>query len=134
MLFLVESDVQKLRALYKAWLEEAFEYEKQGGGIVTSYYVVLSEVKRVKGKITKDTVKEWMQGLPLSIPYITYDIVQMSLPVLSSLPLVYDDVYEGLHIDNTYGTVLPCHVFTPDDSEEFDQFYWSCMTDLIFEG
>lgn len=137
MLFLTEQDVQKLRELYTLWLNEAFNYEKQEGGVVTSCSACLSEVKRVKGKISREAVNEWLKGLPLSVPFVTYNIVQMSLEVLSSLPMVLsqeEDYYAPIHIENPYGKVLLCHTFTEDDWEELDTFYWNCLTDIIFEG
>lgn len=136
MLFLTEQDVQKLRDLYKGWLEEAFNYEQQEGGVITSCSACLSEVKRVKGKISREAVNEWLKGLPLSVPFVTYNIVQMSLEVLSSLPMVlsYEECCENpLRIDNTYGRVLLCHQFSVDDYEEFDCFYWSMLTEIVFE-
>lgn len=137
MLFLTEKDVQTLTELYSRWLKEALSYERENGGCVTSFTRIIAEVKRVKGRISRETVKDWLKGLPLSVPFVTYDIVSMSLEVLSSLPLVLshtEDCDNPLHIDNTYGKVFLCHTFTQEDEQELDEFYWNCITDLIFEG
>lgn len=137
MLFLTEKDVQTLRQLYEGWLEDALSYEREGGGCVTSFTRIVSEVKRVEGKITRETVKDWLKGLPLSVPFVTADIVSMSLASLSSVPLVlsYEECCENpLHIDNTYGRVLLCHKFSQDDYEELDEFYWGLLTEIVLEG
>lgn len=137
MLFLTEQDLQKLQDLYKSWLNDALAYERCCKGSRTSCSAILSEVKEVKGKISRETVNAWLKGIPLSVPYVTYDIVSMSLSALSSLPLVLshaEDCDNPLHIDNTYGKALLCHTFTSDDYDEFDAFYWGLLTDLIFEG
>ena len=123
-----------MRELYSRWLKEAFDYERKEGGEITSCLAVLAEVRRVKGKTRPTDVKEWLRGLPLAIPYITYDIVSMSLEVLSSLPLLSSEDDSPVYIENSYGKVFLCHTFTREDNQELDEFYWNCITDLIFEG
>ena len=134
MLFLTEKDVQSLTELYSRWLKDAFDYERREGGEITSCLAVLAEVRRVKGKTRPMDVKEWLQGLPLAIPYITYEIVSLSLEVLSSLPLLSSEDDSYVYIENSYGKVFLCHTFTQEDNQELDEFYWNCITDLIFEG
>ena len=137
MLFLTEQDVQTLTELYSGWLKEAFDYERENGGCVTSFTRIIEDVKRVKGRISTETVKDWLKGLPLSVPFVTNHIVSMSLEALSSLPLVLshaEDCDNQLHIDNTYGKALLCHTFSQDDYDEFDAFYWLFLADIILEG
>ena len=133
MLFLTVQDVRTLTELYERWLKEAFDYEKKEGGEITSCLAILAEVRRVSGTISAPNVKEWLKGLSLAIPYTTSDIVSMSLEVLSSLPLISSEDDSPVYIENSYGKVLLCHTFTQEDEQELEEFYWNCITDLIFE-
>lgn len=136
MLCMERRDIEKLKELYRSWLKEAFEHETQSGGEVTSFDSLMHEVKRVKGDNSFSCVKEYLKGIYLSVPFITCDIVEMSMKVISSPILVRseEESYGPLHIEDTYGAVILCHPFCSDDWGEFDDLYWNILTECVLEG
>lgn len=83
------------------------------------------EAKRVKSYgniryITPSLITEWLQGLPVSTEYVTYDICVMILRFLN-----LDESYVGKLGDDASIYV--------ESQTDIDSYYWETLGDIIYQ-
>lgn len=113
--FLTELNKRKIHDFLKSYLLEVFSEEEY----ITDFRKAYEEVERVKvygdrKHVTPSLVTAWLQGLPLGISYMTYDIVCTLLGVITGAK-DYNKINE----------------FITNDSE-IDSFYWVEMGRIIY--
>ena len=113
--FLTELNKRKIHDFLKSYLLEVFSDEEY----ITDFRKAYEEAERVEvyGAImhlTPSLVKDWLQGLPMGVSYMTYNIVCMLLGVVTGSK-DYSKIDE----------------FITNDSE-IDSFYWEEMGRIIY--
>lgn len=113
--FLTELNKRKIHDFLKSYLLEVFSDEEY----ITDFRKAYEEAERVevygaRNHLTPSLVKDWLQGLPLGISYMTYNIVCMLLGVVTGSK-DYNKINE----------------FITNDSE-IDSFYWEEMGRIIY--
>lgn len=113
--FLTELNKRKIHDFLKSYLLEVFSEEEY----ITDFRKAYEEVERVevygdRKHVTPSLVKAWLQGLPLDVSYMTYDIVCTLLGVVTGSK-DYNKINE----------------FITNDSE-IDSFYWAEMGRIIY--
>lgn len=113
--FLTELNKRKIHDFLKSYLLEVFSDEEY----ITDFRKAYEEAERVevygeRKHLTPSLVKDWLQGLPLGVSYMTYNIVCMLLGVVTGSK-DYNKINE----------------FITNDSE-IDSFYWEEMGRIIY--
>ena len=113
--FLTELNKRKIHDFLKSYLLEVFSDEEY----IKDFRKAYEEAKRVevygeRKHLTPSLVKDWLQGLPLGVSYMTYNIVCMLLGVVTGSK-DYNKINE----------------FITNDSE-IDSFYWEEMGRIIY--
>lgn len=113
--FLTELNKRKIHDFLKSYLLEVFSDEEY----ITDFRKAYEEAERVEAyearkHLTPSLVKDWLQGLPLGVSYMTYNIVCMLLNVITGSK-DYNKINE----------------FITNDSE-IDSFYWEEMGRIIY--
>lgn len=84
--FLTMKNREKLEAFLVKYLKEVFSEEEY----ITDFKKAYDEAYRVelygnRHFLTTDLVSDWLRGLPISVEYITYNIVCMLLKVVTGI-------------------------------------------------
>ena len=113
--FLTELNKRKIHDFLKSYLLEVFSDEEY----ITDFRKAYKEAERVevygdRKHLTPSLVRDWLQGLPLGVSYMTYNIVCMLLGVVTGSK-DYNKINE----------------FITNDSE-IDSFYWEEMGRIIY--
>ena len=113
--FLTELNKRKIHDFLKSYLLEVFSEEEY----ITDFRKAYEETERVevygaRKHLTPSLVKDWLQGLPLGVSYMTYNIVCMLLGVVTG--------------SKDYSKI---NEFITNDSE-IDSFYWEEMGRIIY--
>ena len=113
--FLTRLNKRKIHDFLKSYLQEVFSDEE----CITDFKKAYEEAERVevygdRKHLAPSLVTDWLLGLPLSVSYMTYDIVCMLLEVVTG-SRDYDKINE----------------FITNDSE-IDSFYWEEMGRIIY--
>lgn len=110
--------------LYKKltdYLKEVLNEEEN----YSTFEDLYQEAKRVKAcgnirYITPSLITEWLQGLPISTEYVTYDICIMILRFLN-----LDESYVG-----KLGDTDSIYV---ESQTDIDSYYWATLGDIIYQ-
>ena len=110
--------------LYKkltGYLKEVLEGEEN----YSTFEDLYQEAKRVKSYgnkryITPSLITEWLQGLPISTEYVTYDICLM--------------IMGFLNLDKRYAAKLGDEDSIYVESQtDIDSYYWETLGDIIYQ-
>ena len=110
--------------LYKKladYLKEVLDEEEN----YSTFEDLYQEAKRVKAcgnirYITPSLITEWLQGLPISTVYATYDICVMIMGFLD-----LDESYAGKLGDDDSVYV--------ESQTDIDSYYWTVLGDIIYQ-
>lgn len=110
--------------LYKKltdYLKEVLDGEEN----YSTFEDLYREAKRVKSYgnkryITPSLITEWLQGLPISTEYVTYDICVMILRFLN-----LDESYVGKLGDEDSVYI--------ESQTDIDSYYWTVLGDIIYQ-
>ena len=113
--FLTELNKRKIHGFLRSYLLEVFAGEEY----ITDFRKAYEEAERTqvygtRRHLTPSLVKDWLQGLPLGVQYMTYSIVCMLLEVVTGSK-DYSKIDE----------------FIENDSE-IESFYWEEMGRIIY--
>lgn len=113
--FLTELNKRKIHCFLKSYLLEVFSDEEY----VTDFRKAREEAERVEAcgdrkHLTPSLVRDWLQGLPIGVAYMTHNIVCMLLEVVTGTK-DYSKMNEFM--TNEY---------------EIDSFYWEEMGRIIY--
>ena len=113
--FLTELNKRKIHGFLRSYLLEVFSGEEY----ITDFKKAYKEAERVevygeRKHLTPSLVKDWLQGLPLGVSYMTHNIVCMLLGAVTGSK-DYSKINEFI-----------------TNASEIDSFYWEEMGRIIY--
>lgn len=114
--FLTKTNRRKIHNFLKDYLLKVLSEEES----ITDFRKAFEEAERVelygtRKALTPSLVKDWLQGMPLCVAYMTHNIVGICMLAVTG-SRDYNRIYD----------------FATTDSE-VDSFYWEEMGRIIFE-
>ena len=112
---LTQKNIRKLYVGLKKYLNEILQDEEY----INTMEKLKADVIRVKcypvsPRLTNKKCSEYLRGLPISTEYVTYNIVDM---LLSMVSLNIEDFNNGLYVEDAF---------------DLDNFYWDCLGYIIY--